>query len=254
MPKTFRIKEIAELTSVTARTLHYYDEIDLLTPSHKTPSGHRLYSEEDILRLQQITALKYMGFSLEQISNIASNPIYNTRDSLRTQSTMIKDKAIRLQNVAKLLESIVNQLDIDDTINWTTITKIIEVMQMSENDRETWYKKYLSISELIELEEIKKRYSDEHWDIYNRQWEKLYKEVEANLHTLPESETGMQLAKKWLELVDEIYPRTSKLRKKLWEAFKAGVYPQNALSHDLEIINYITKATEKFKREQNRLG
>jgi hypothetical protein len=82
-------------------------------------------------------------------------------------------------------------------------------------------------------------------------WNDLYHEVEINLNTDPESHTGMQLAKKWLNLVDEVYPRSSPLRKKLWEAYKAGVIPQNSLPYNRGVINYINKATEKFKRDHH---
>ncbi|WP_237049268.1 MerR family transcriptional regulator [Lentibacillus amyloliquefaciens] len=47
--------------------MDYYDEINLLKPSSTTEGGHSLYDKDDVLRLQQVLALKYMGFSLEQI-------------------------------------------------------------------------------------------------------------------------------------------------------------------------------------------
>ena len=67
MAKTYKIKAFSKLTSVTVRTLQYYDDIGLLVPSFKTESSYRLYSDGDLFRLQQIIALKYMGFNLKQI-------------------------------------------------------------------------------------------------------------------------------------------------------------------------------------------
>ena len=55
MTKSYRIKAFSALTNVTVRTLHYYDEVGLLNPSGKTAAGHRLYSEKDLLILQQFT-------------------------------------------------------------------------------------------------------------------------------------------------------------------------------------------------------
>lgn len=51
------IQDISKRTSVTSRTLRYYDSIDLLKPSGTTSGGHRLYVEEDIFKLQQIQFL-----------------------------------------------------------------------------------------------------------------------------------------------------------------------------------------------------
>jgi len=52
---------------VSIRTLRYYDKVGLLLPSLHTEAGYRLYSDEDLLSLQQILVLKFLGFSLEEI-------------------------------------------------------------------------------------------------------------------------------------------------------------------------------------------
>ena len=64
------IQELTRETGVTVRTLRYYDQIDLLKPSGKTEGGHRLYSENGVIRLQQILFLKEMGFSLKETANM----------------------------------------------------------------------------------------------------------------------------------------------------------------------------------------
>ena len=52
---------------MSVRTLHYYDKIDLLKPSLRLTNGYRLYSDKDLLKIQQIIALKFFGFELSQI-------------------------------------------------------------------------------------------------------------------------------------------------------------------------------------------
>ena len=61
------VKDLSKLTGVSVQTLHHYDRIDLLKPSVRLPNGYRVYSEKDLLRLQQIIALKFFGFELSQI-------------------------------------------------------------------------------------------------------------------------------------------------------------------------------------------
>ena len=58
MAEAMKIGELAKQTGLSIRTLHYYDEIGLLCPSHRYDIGHRLYSDEDIIRLQQILSLR----------------------------------------------------------------------------------------------------------------------------------------------------------------------------------------------------
>ena len=61
--------EFARMAHVTIRTIRYYDKKGLLKPSFVNESGYRMYSDEDFLRLQKILSLKYLGFSLKEISN-----------------------------------------------------------------------------------------------------------------------------------------------------------------------------------------
>lgn len=61
------VNEVAKLTGITVRALHYYDEINLLKPSDNYQAGYRLYSNEDVETLQQIMFLKEIGFELKQI-------------------------------------------------------------------------------------------------------------------------------------------------------------------------------------------
>ncbi|WP_077320551.1 MerR family transcriptional regulator [Virgibacillus proomii] len=66
----YTIGELSKKTGVTIRTLDYYDEIGLLNPASTTKGGHRLYGEAELLRLEQILSLKFLGFSLDKIRYI----------------------------------------------------------------------------------------------------------------------------------------------------------------------------------------
>ena len=74
-----KIGDLAKQTGVSVRTLHYYEEIGLLSPSHRTETGYRLYAEDDIIRLQQIVSLRQIGFSLAQIRQCLEEvPVFTT--------------------------------------------------------------------------------------------------------------------------------------------------------------------------------
>ena len=63
----YQAHEFAELAGVTIRTLHHYDRLGLLKPSRRTEAGYRLYSESDLVRLEQIIVLKFLGLPLKRI-------------------------------------------------------------------------------------------------------------------------------------------------------------------------------------------
>ena len=74
------IKDFAELCSVSGRTLHYYDEIDLLKPSFTDEwTGYRYYNEDSLMRMQEIMFYRELDFSLKSIKEILSSPDYEKR-------------------------------------------------------------------------------------------------------------------------------------------------------------------------------
>ena len=67
----YHVKEAAQLSGVSVKTLHHYDKIGLLVPA-KSENGYRTYSQDDLERLQVILYYKYLGFSLEKIAELLS--------------------------------------------------------------------------------------------------------------------------------------------------------------------------------------
>ncbi|QDY46612.1 MerR family transcriptional regulator [Planococcus glaciei] len=93
MKEHWKVGEVAELAGLTIRTLRYYDQICLFSPSQYTESGHRLYTKADLVRLQPILSLKQMGMSLEEIQLLLSNPEEQTvAEILQTQISRVKKR------------------------------------------------------------------------------------------------------------------------------------------------------------------
>lgn len=249
MAKHYRIKDFSKQTGVTVRALHYYDEIGLLKPSYKSSSGHRLYSETDILRLQQITTLKYLGFSLEAIKQILQHPSFDVQESLQVQAQVLAKEAEKIKRAAKLVQLVVDQLKVNKSVNWQNIAKIIEILQMEEITVENWINKYFSQEERDEYVKRLSRYSPAQLQAYREKWAKLFAEVKKKMSAAPESTIGQKLAQKWADLVDEAYADYPKIRGKMWEAMKAGAIPAGMMSYyDQEVVDYIDKAFKFYKK------
>ena len=73
------VRQVSELTGISVRTLHYYDEIGLFRPSEVTESGYRLYDEDALETLQQILFFKELDFSLKDIKWIMTSPNYDKK-------------------------------------------------------------------------------------------------------------------------------------------------------------------------------
>jgi DNA-binding transcriptional MerR regulator len=103
--RTWKVGGLAKATGLTVRTLHHYNEVGLLSPSHRTEAGHRVYTERDVLRLQQVVALRSLGFSLEQIGQVLSE----RRPCPALE--VVRVHAERLREQVKRHQQIVEQLD-----------------------------------------------------------------------------------------------------------------------------------------------
>ena len=100
-----QIKEFAEFTGVSVRTLHYYDEIGLLKPARidKT-TGYRFYDENSLLRMQEILFYRELDFSLKSIGEILSSSNYNKTKILQEQKQMLIMKKERLERLIAAID------------------------------------------------------------------------------------------------------------------------------------------------------
>ena len=95
-----QIKEFARFTGVSVRTLHYYDEIGLLTPARvDASSGYRYYDESSLLRMQEILFYRELDFSLKEIGRILSSDDYDKHKALEGQKALLLLKKERLERL-----------------------------------------------------------------------------------------------------------------------------------------------------------
>ena len=93
--RTYQVKEAAELSGVSVRTLHHYDEIGLLVPARRSAAGYRLYDDDDLLRLQQILIGRELGLPLEAIRRSLDDPSFDRRGALLLKSSSFESARAR---------------------------------------------------------------------------------------------------------------------------------------------------------------
>ena len=102
-----QIKEFAELTGVSVRTLHYYDEIGLLKPSEvDAQNGYRFYDEKSLVRMREILFYRELDFSLKTIAEILSSPGYDKQQALSRQRKLLLSKKERLEQLIAAIDSV----------------------------------------------------------------------------------------------------------------------------------------------------
>ena len=100
-----QIKEFAEFTGVSVRTLHYYDEIGLLKPASVDKfTGYRFYDKKSLLRMQEILFYRELDFSLKSIDKILSSPNYDKEKALAEQKKLLLIKKERLERLISAID------------------------------------------------------------------------------------------------------------------------------------------------------
>jgi MerR family transcriptional regulator, multidrug-efflux activator len=107
----YTVKAVAEMASVTIRTLHYYDHIGLLRPASVTPAGYRLYTQADLERLQQILFFRELGLALDEIRVIVDSPSFNRKQALASHRELLVDKQRRLAKLVELVDRTIESME-----------------------------------------------------------------------------------------------------------------------------------------------
>lgn len=97
------ISQVAKLAGISTRTLQYYDEIGLLTPSQRTDTGYRFYDDDSLQKLQQILFFKELGFRLKDIKEIISKADYDKAAAFKRQKELLLLKRNRTDRLIQLL-------------------------------------------------------------------------------------------------------------------------------------------------------
>ncbi|RFA35833.1 MerR family transcriptional regulator [Virgibacillus dokdonensis] len=99
-----QIKEVADLVGVSVRTLHHYDAIGLLKPEHTTEAGYRIYTDDELERLQQILFYKQVGFPLKKIKAILDNPTFDQVEALEKHRERLLAKRSQIDTMLETIQ------------------------------------------------------------------------------------------------------------------------------------------------------
>jgi DNA-binding transcriptional MerR regulator len=109
--RMYTVSQLSNLTRITVRTLHYYDEIGLLAPTVVGENGYRYYGDEALLRLQQILFFREMGLGLLQIKAILDEPDFDRAGALKAHREALKAKIERLHTLMHTIDRTLEHLE-----------------------------------------------------------------------------------------------------------------------------------------------
>ena len=203
-----RISEVAKLTGITVRTLHYYDEVGLLKPSEITEAGYRLYSREDLEILQQILFFRELDFPLSQIKEIMNNPNYDKEEALKKQKELLIQQRQRIEGLIKLIEK---RIEGDNNMSF----KEFDMNEIEENKKKyaKEVKERWGTSKAYEESEKKtSSYNKGKWGDINQETSEIFKGFAELRNSDPGSEEVQELVRRWQKYItDNFYTCTNEI-------------------------------------------
>ena len=123
-----KISEFAKKSGVTVKTLLYYDKIGLLKPAMKSENGYRIYYDEDFIRLQQISTLKFVGLSLQEIKQVLDHKEENIERLIDIEMEVLEEKKNKIETIINGLKKSKKEIEIN---NYLDINKFIDIIRLT---------------------------------------------------------------------------------------------------------------------------
>lgn len=234
-----KVGDLAKQTGVSVRTLHYYDEIGLLSPSHRTEAGYRLYGEADIIRLQQIVSLRQLGFSLEQIRECLEQDKFSPHHVVQLHLSQLKEQMALQQQLYARLEAIATRIQSTETIS---IQEFIQLIEMT-----TMIGKYYTSEQQEYIKARGEQIGEERIRQVEAEWQDLIEQVRAEMEkgTDPGSKSVQSLARRWQSLIQEFTggdPGIEQSLNTMYQQEKVEVASRGAV--DTALAEYMSRAMQ----------
>ncbi|NJN56745.1 MAG: MerR family transcriptional regulator [Leptolyngbyaceae cyanobacterium SL_5_9] len=238
-PVALKVGDLAKQTGVSVRTLHYYDEIGLLSPSQRTEAGYRLYGEADIICLQQIVSLRQIGFSLEEIRECLKQEQFSPSDVVQLHLSRLKEQIALQQRLQAKLEAIATRLQSTKAISIHEFMQLIEVSTMVEKYYTPEQQDYLKArADLLGEERIRQ---------VEAEWQNLIEQARTEMinGTDPSSESVQTLARQWRSLVQEFTGGNPGIEQSLNQVYhQEGAEVASRGAVDSAVMEYMSRAMQ----------
>ncbi|MEG1407507.1 MAG: MerR family transcriptional regulator [Ruthenibacterium sp.] len=188
-----KINEVAKRTGITVRTLHYYDEINLLAPSKVSDAGYRMYDEDALCVLQQILFFKELDFSLSDIKAIITNPQYDKTEALKKQKILLLQQKKRLDRLLTLVDDTIKG---ESNMNFDAFDKS-EMEACKEKYAAEVKERWGGTDAYKESEAKTNNYDAKQWKMLDDEGAALLKSFGEQRMNAPDSEAAQKLVAQW---------------------------------------------------------
>lgn len=204
--KKFRMKNMAEVSGVSVRALQHYDEIGLLSPGRMNEAGYRLYTKDDLARLQEILFFRELDFSLAEIKSIIESPGYRRDEALAAQKDLLKIKIKRLNAMIRTIDKTINAENGGKEMYNDELFEGLDAETQKEYAREA-KERWGATDAYKESARRTAKYSKDDWDRINGESTEIYAAVAGLMDSglAPEHADVQAQVQKWRDHITKYF-------------------------------------------------
>lgn len=220
---TYTVGEVSAIAHVSVRTLHHYDEIGLLRPSRRSEAGYRLYTDEDLERLQQVLLYRELDLPLDEITRLLADPGLDRLEALTVQREYVADKLVRDRALLALIDKTIDTMKRGIQMTKEEMFEVFGDFDPTEHEKEA-EERWGDTDAYAESARRTKRYTKE-------DWLRLKEEQEANGQRMvdlfdagvaPTDPRAMDVAEEARLIIDRwFYPLSHEMHVRLGEMYMA---------------------------------
>ncbi|MCI4138781.1 MerR family transcriptional regulator [Bacillus vallismortis] len=183
----YQVKQVADIAGVSIRTLHHYDDIQLLNPSAITDAGYRLYSDADLERLQQILFFKEIGFRLDDIKELLDHPNFDRKEALQSQKDILIKKKQRMEEMIQTIDRTLQSMKEGKQMSKRDLFAGLSMKDIEEH-QQTYAGEVRKLYGREMAEETEKRtsaYSADDWRMIMAEFDSIYRRIAARMEHGP---------------------------------------------------------------------
>lgn len=205
----YKVKEVADISGVSIRMLHYYDKIGLLKPQDVTQAGYRLYTADDIKKLSQILFYKELGFSLDETKEILCSSNTDKLEVLKMQQQILIKKREKIDALLDAINKSIISIELGENPKNINVFTSFDMVEISRNKDQL--KKDLMVHLFPHIDEecgIKtSKYSKDDWTIIMSKMDGILNEISIRMDKSPYDSETQELVGRLKEFINHYFIR-----------------------------------------------
>ena len=233
------VGQMAAIAGISVRALHHYEKLGLLPAASRSDSGYRLYTSDDLARLQEILSLRDLGFALAEIRAWFQDEGHDPHQAMRLHLQRVSERIAGLESLRDVLQEVLRRIPEHGSASPEQVVRVVERMKAMK-DMERYFTS-------AQLESVKARgvpLGAEGVRAVEREWSELIAKVRAAMETgVPAgSAEVLALASRWKELIGLFSGGDSDIVRGLERYYREHPGVAAEMGIDQEMYHYIRSA------------